>query len=84
MEREDLGLLRQLGLSPDGAKHEPDTYIRIPASPEAVFRPLVLRDSIPTADILQVWADTSAHPARGQAQANEIARRALGALFTRK
>lgn len=84
MEREDLSLLRQLGLSPDGAEHEPDAYIRIPASPEAVFRPLVLRDGIPTADILQVWADTCAHPARGQAQANEIARRALGALFRRK
>jgi hypothetical protein len=84
MEREDLGLLRRLGLSPDGAEREPDAYIRIAASPEAVFRPLVLRDGVPTADILQVWADTSAHPSRGQAQANEIAHRALGALFRRK
>jgi hypothetical protein len=84
MEREDVGLLRRLGLSPDGAEHEPDAHIRIPASPEAVFRPRVFRVGVPTADILQVWADTSAHPSRGQAQANEIAHRALGALFRRK
>jgi hypothetical protein len=84
MEREDLDLLRRLGLSAEGAGHNPDAYIRIPTNAESVFRPAVFRDGVPIADVLQVWLDVSAHPSRGRAQANEIAHRVLGPLFRRK
>jgi hypothetical protein len=81
MERFDLGVLQKLGLSVEGAEHSPDAFIRIPANPEAVFRAAVMKDGVPCADILQVWLDVSDHPSRGKAQADEIARRALGTLL---
>jgi len=83
MERFDSGLLQRFGLSVEGAEHSPDAYIRIPANPEAVFRAAVMNDGVPCADILQVWLDVSDHPSRGRAQADEIARRALGPLLRR-
>jgi hypothetical protein len=43
-----------------------------------------LRENVPVADILQVWLDVSAHPARGAAHAEEIQRRALAAIFREK
>jgi hypothetical protein len=43
-----------------------------------------LREGVPVADILQVWLDVAAHPARGAAQAEEIRRRALAAIFKEK
>jgi len=42
--RLDLDVLRQLGLSVDGADRRADAYVRIPASKEAVFRAAVVRD----------------------------------------
>lgn len=83
MERFDLGVLQRLGLSVERAEHSPDAFIRIPANPEAVFRAAVMKDGVPCADILQVWLDVSNHPSRGKAQADEIARGALGALLKR-
>lgn len=84
MERFDPGLLHKLGLSVEDARPSPDAYIRIPANREAVFRAAVMKDGVPSADILQVWLDVSAHPSRGRAQADEIARRVLGALLRKK
>jgi len=84
MERFDSGLLQRFGLSVEDAEHSPDAYIRIPANPEAVFRAAVLKDGVPCADILQVWLDVSDHPSRGRAQADSIARRALGPLLRKK
>jgi len=84
MERYDLEALHLLGLSAEATEHNPDAYIRIPASVESVFRAAVMRDGVPVADILQVWLDVSAHPSRGRAQADEIARRVLGALQGKK
>lgn len=84
MERVDLAVLEKWGLSLEGAEHSPDAFIRIPANPEAVFRAAVVKDGVPCADILQVWLDVSEHPSRGRAQADEIARRALGPLLRKK
>jgi len=81
MERFDPGVLQRFGLSVEGAEHSPDAFIRIPVNPEAVFRAAVMKDGVPCADILQVWLDVSDHPSRGKAQADEIARRALGTLL---
>ena len=77
-------VLARLGLSPEGAERAPDVYVRVPAFRESVFRAAVLREGVPVADILQVWLDVAAHPARGAAQAEEIRRRALAAIFKEK
>jgi hypothetical protein len=75
LENLDKGVLNHLGLSPEGAEHGPDVFVRIPASRESVFRGAVKREGVPVADIVQVWLDVSSHPARGAAQAEEIRRR---------
>ena len=84
LENLDRDLLLRLGLSPEVGDRPPDVYARVPAARESVFRAAVLRDGVPVADILQVWLDVSAHPARGAAQAQEIRRRALAAIFKEK
>lgn len=73
--------LRRLGVMRVEAGHPVDVYLRVPAAPNSVFRGAVFRDGIPVSDVLQVWADVSGHPSRGQAQAAEIERSALGSLF---
>jgi len=70
LERPDLDVLQRLCLSPEDADRRADAYIRVPVNKEAVFRPAVRRDGLPVSDILQVWLDVSAHPARGQEQAD--------------
>lgn len=84
LEREDLGLLRRLGLSAEGADAGPDAYVRIPSNPECIFRAAVLAEGIPCSDILQIWLDVSGHPSRGSAQAKEIRRGPLAGLFRKK
>jgi hypothetical protein len=84
LENLDRDLLSRLGLSPEMAGRSPDVYARVPADCESVFRAAVLREGVPVADILQVWLDVSANPARGAEQAREIRRRALGAIFKEK
>jgi hypothetical protein len=49
-----------------------------------VFRASVVRDGVPVADILQVWLDVGAHPARGEEQAEEIRHRVLAPIFEEK
>ncbi len=51
---------------------------------KSVFRAAVVRDGVPVADILQVWLDASSHPARGEAQAEEISHRVLAPIFEEK
>jgi hypothetical protein len=84
LENLDRAVLSRLGLSPEVGDRPPDVYVRVPSARESVFRAAVLRDGVPVADILQVWLDLSAHPARGAAQAQEIRRRALAAIFKEK
>lgn len=84
LESLDRDVLSRMGLSPEGAEQRPDVYIRIPAFRESVFRAAVIRDGVPVADILQVWLDVSSHPARGEAQAEEIRHRVLAPIFEEK
>jgi hypothetical protein len=48
---------------------------------ESVFRAAVERDGVPVADILQVWLDVSAFPARGKQQADELRKSVLASIF---
>ena len=80
LERFDRNLLHKIGLSAENADHQADVFVRIPESPEAVFRAAVERDGVAIADILQVWLDVSAHPARGKAQGSEMRREILSRL----
>ena len=84
LESLDREVLSRMGLSPEGAEQRPDVYVRIPAFRESVFRAAVVRDGVPVADILQVWLDVSSHPARGEAQAEEIRHRVLAPIFKEK
>jgi hypothetical protein len=76
-----LDSLNRLGLLVDDSNRPADVYIRIPVDQESVFRALVTRKGVPVSDVLQVWLDVSAHPARGREQAEEIKRRVLKPLF---
>jgi len=84
IEELDRAVLGRMGLSPEGAEHRPDVFVRVPASRESVFRAAVERDGVLVSDILQVWLDVSSHPARGEAQADEIRRHALATIFEEK
>jgi hypothetical protein len=84
LESLDRDVLSRMGLSPEGAEQRSDVYVRIPAFRESVFRAAVVRDGVPVADILQVWLDVSSHPARGEAQAEEIRHRVLAPIFEEK
>jgi Holliday junction resolvase len=81
LERLTLDALNRLGLAIDHSARPSDVTVRIPANPEAVFRPRVFPDYVPVSDVLQVWLDVSTHPARGKEQAREIQRRLLKPLF---
>ena len=84
LESLDREVLSRMGLSPEGAEQRPDVYVRIPAFRESVFRAAVVSGGVPVADILQVWLDVSSHPARGEAQAEEIRHRVLAPIFEEK
>lgn len=74
LERLALDVLQRLGLSLEEPVSSPDVYVRVPAAPESVFRGAVYRDGLPVCDVLQVWLDAAAHPARGLEQADMIYR----------
>ena len=84
LERLDRDVLSRMGLSPEGAEQRPDVYVQVPTHRESVFRAAVIHDGVPVADILQVWLDVSSHPARGEAQAEEIRHRVLAPIFEEK
>ncbi|HEX9200372.1 MAG TPA: hypothetical protein VF865_12485 [Acidobacteriaceae bacterium] len=81
LEKADVGAMKKLGLSLELSGEPPDVFVRIPRSPEAVFRALVIRDGVPVSDVLQVWLDVSNHPARGKEQAEQLKRGVLAPLF---
>jgi Holliday junction resolvase len=81
LERLDLDILRELGLSVEESGHRADLYIRVPSNREAIFRAAVWCEGLPVSDVVQVWLDTSTHPARGREQVDQIRRHALGPLF---
>ena len=81
VEKLNPEVLKKLGLSAEGAERAPDVLVRVPLFRESLFRGAVECDGVPVADILQVWLDTSAFPARGAAQADELRSRVLAPLF---
>lgn len=59
----------------------PNLIFRQAPAPQSIFRGIVRVDNMPVCDVLQVWLDVSAHPSRGQEQADLIRRRVLGAII---
>lgn len=64
-------------LVPADAAEAPDVIVRQPVARESVFRAMVHRNDLPSADVIQAWLDVSSHPARGQEQADVIFRRVI-------
>ena len=81
LERFQPAVLERLGLSLEAPGVSPDIYIRVPAARESVFRGAVLRDGVPVSDVVQVWLDAGAFPARGPEQADMIYRKVLKPLL---
>jgi hypothetical protein len=46
-----------------------------------VFRGAVELDGVAVSDVLQIWLDVSAHPSRGEEQADLIRRKVLGKII---
>jgi hypothetical protein len=76
-------VLESMGLSMEDVTESPDVYVRVPALRESVFRGAVSRDGVPVSDVLQVWLDASAHPARGAEQSELIYRRIMRPLLSK-
>ncbi len=78
-------------LVPAERGESPDLVVRQAPAPHSVFRGAVRvrargsrahgADDVPACDVLQVWLDVAAHPARGQEQADLIRRRVLTPLL---
>ena len=68
-------------LVPVAPGEPPDVIVRQAPSPESVFRAVVRPRGAASCDILQVWLDVSAHPSRGQEQADLIRKRVLKPLI---
>ena len=81
LERLEPGVLERLGLSLEAPGVSTDICIRVPAARESVFRGAVLRDGVPVSDVVQVWLDAGAYPARGPEQADMIYRKVLKPLL---
>jgi hypothetical protein len=64
-------------LVPASPGEAPDVILREAPAPQSVFRGLVRPDGLASCDILQVWLDVFAHPARGHEQAELIQKRVL-------
>jgi hypothetical protein len=76
-------LLRKAGLMKAEAGDRVDVVLRMPSARASVFRAIVNIDGLPVSDVLQVWLDVSAHPARGKEQADVIYRRVIKPMIGR-
>jgi hypothetical protein len=81
LERMSEDIVENLGLSARGADQQADIYVRIPGNRESVFRGAVVKEGVPSSDIVQVWLDVSQHPSRGKEQADLIWKRVLAPVF---
>jgi hypothetical protein len=81
LERLNVEMMKELGLSGNAEEKEADLFVRIPGNRESVFRGVVRKDGVPVSDILQVWLDVSQHPSRGKEQADLIWRKILSPAF---
>ena len=77
VEEPDAELFQRLGLVRAREGESVDIFVRVPAARASIFRAAVNVNGVPASDVLQVWLDVAAHPARGGAQADEIWRRVL-------
>ena len=68
-------------LVPVAPGEQPDIIVRQAPSPESVFRGAVRPRGVASCDVLQVWLDVSAHPSRGEEQADLIRKRVLNPLI---
>ncbi len=59
----------------------PDLIVREAPAAQSVFRGVVRPGGMTACDVLQVWVDVSAHPARGREQADMIRKRVLHRVF---
>jgi hypothetical protein len=69
--------LKRAGLVKAAPGDRVDVVLRVPSARESAFRGVVDVDGLPVSDVLQVWLDVAAHPARGKEQADVIRRRVI-------
>jgi hypothetical protein len=77
VEEPNPELFQLLGLAREREGESADVFVRVPAARASIFRAAVNVSGVPASDVLQIWLDVAAHPARGSAQADEIWRRVL-------
>ncbi|HST10552.1 MAG TPA: hypothetical protein VLL05_09240 [Terriglobales bacterium] len=77
VEEPNADLFQQLGLVRAREGESVDIFVRVPAARASIFRAAVNVNGMLASDVLQIWLDVAAHPARGGAQAAEIWRRVL-------
>ena len=58
-----------------------DLILKQARAPQSVFRGAVHLDGMAVSDVLQIWLDVSAHPSRGDEQAELIERKILGKII---
>lgn len=75
--------LKKAGLMKAELGDQVDVVLRLPGPRESVFRGIVHMDGVPVSDVLQIWLDVSAHPARGKEQAEVIYRRIIKPMIDR-
>ena len=69
------------GMVPSSPGESPDLILKQPRALQSVFRGAVHVDGMAVSDVLQVWLDVSAHPSRGEEQAELIYRKVLGKII---
>lgn len=77
VEEPNPELFELLGLVRAREGESADVFVRVPVARASIFRAAVEVGGVPASDVLQVWLDVAAHPARGRSQADEIWRRIL-------
>jgi len=77
VEEPNPALFQLLGLARAREGESVDVFVRVPAARASIFRAAVNVNGMPASDVLQIWLDVAAHPARGGAQADAIWRRVL-------
>ena len=77
-------LFQLMGLVPSREGESVDIHVRVPAARASIFRAAVNVNGVPASDVLQIWLDVAAHPARGGAQAEQIWRRVLAPKLIQK
>jgi hypothetical protein len=75
LNREELQDWREV--IPASPGEQPHFILKQALAPQSLFRAAVLRDGFRVADVLQVWLDVSASPARGSEQGELIYKKLL-------